>query len=413
MGWPDRNTARLLHDAELDDALAFILGSYDCVAPVEAARTGEAAGRILAGDLIADVNLPRFDASAVDGYAFHSRALSAGSGAVLEIAGRSAAGHPYEKALEPGMAVRILTGAQVPEGADLVAMQEHCVAEGGRLRFDAGAMGGANIRKMGEDVMAGTVAVCAGTRLRAGHVALAAALGRPVLPVYRRLQVALFSTGDELEAAAVSADGQIVDANRPMLKAFLQSSGCTVDDRGILRDDPERQIAALMAAAADNDLIVTTGGMSVGDEDHLPGVIRRRGYLEVWKLRIKPGRPIGLGDIDDCPILALPGNPAAAAVTFMTLGVPLVARLSGQRDTRATSLRLPLTGGLDKKPGRWEAVLARLVAAEGGITGVEALPKGGSARLGTLAAADGFIMLPAAATHIEEGAAVDFVLFPG
>jgi molybdopterin molybdotransferase len=185
--------------------------------------------------------------------------------------------------------------------------------------------------------------------------------------------------------------------------------GCDVVDGGILRDDPERQIAALMSAAAESDLIVTSGGASVGEEDHLTQVIRRRGHLEVWRLKIKPGKPVGLGDIDDCPILALPGNPVAAAMNCLMLGTPLVAALSGARDRFPRTLRLPLAATIAKRRGRWEAVLGHFVHAPEQPTGVIPEAKTGSAMLSALAAADGFIVLPEPIEQAQPGDLVDFV----
>ena len=308
--------------------------------------------------------------------------------------------------------VRIFTGAAVPAGADLVLMQEDCRLEGDRL-IPPAALGPTNIRRKGEDLAKGATAIAKAMRLGPGHLALAGALHHPVIPVYRRLRVALFSTGDELRAPQEEiGPGQIADANRPMLRAMLRGMGSAVEDFGILKDDSETQIAALVEAAQRNDLIVTTGGASVGDEDHLTRVIRRRGYLEIWRLKIKPGKPVGIGDIDDCPILALPGNPVAAALTFLMLGTPLVARLAGAGDLRPPVMRLPAHREIAKPPGRWEALAARLVHEPGRPSAVEPLAKTGSAMLSALAGAEGFIALPEETERVQAGEIVDLVLLP-
>jgi molybdopterin molybdotransferase len=248
--------------------------------------------------------------------------------------------------------------------------------------------------------------------LTPAHLALASALHLDRLPVYRRLKVAIFSTGDELRSSGEPiGTGQIADANRPFLRAILERMGCEVHDGGILRDNAETQIAALMEAAS-SDLIVTSGGASVGEEDHLMRVIRRRGHLEVWRLKIKPGKPVGIGDIDDCPILALPGNPMSAAMNLLMLGTPLVARLSGAHITQPLTLRLPLAVPMTKRLGRWEATLAHFVCEPGGATRVAPEAKTGSAMLSALASADGFIILPEAIEAIDAGGLVDFALLP-
>lgn len=396
----------------LSEAVAFIERGYGLTVGTEVLDLGRALGRILARDLLAEVSLPRFDAAAVDGFALRAADLSPEGPSRLTLVGRSAAGHPGPTQIAAGKAVRIFTGAPLPGGADLVVMQEGCRVEGPRVTIPAGSAAKRNIRRAGEDVPRGSLAIARGTRLSPGYLALAAALGYGGLPVRRRLTVALFSTGDELAAPEPRlAAGRIADANRPLLNGLLSRLGCRVEDRGILPDSAEAQIAALAQAARESDLLVTSGGMSVGEEDHLPRVIRRRGYLEVWRLRIKPGKPVGLGDIDDCPILALPGNPVAAAVTFLMLGTPLVARLGGDRESRPARLRLPLGRALDKRPGRWEARPARLVPAPEGCSAVEPL-KAGSAMLGSLAEADGFLCLPEAAESLRQGEPVDFIPLP-
>ncbi len=396
----------------LSDAQDFIARSYGLSVEAEGVEPHLAQGRILARDVIATVDLPRFDSSAVDGYAVRSADLPLEGTGKLRLVGLSAAGHPSDRPLKPGEAMRIYTGATVPHGADRVVMQEDCGIVDGMLMVP-GCGSKRNIRHAGEDVAIGSAAIRKGTRIGAGHLALAAALGCVTLPIYRRLKVALFSTGDEVGPPRISlAAGQIADANRPMLRSLLSCLGCDVEDGGILRDDAEAQIAALTKAARDHDLIITTGGMSVGDEDHLTRVIRRRGYLEMWRLKIKPGKPVGIGDIDDCPILALPGNPVAAAFTFLTLGAPLISRLAGSTDPQPATLRLPLSTDIEKRPGRTEALAARLVLHSSGCTSVEPLAKTGSAMLSSLAGADGFIVLPDDAGLKRRGEPVDFILLP-
>jgi molybdopterin molybdotransferase len=399
--------------SRLADAEAFIAKSYATAVGAEEVELRDAFGRILARDLIASADLPRFDASAVDGYAVRVADLAKGEITRLSVIGRSAAGHPLQRPVAPGEAARIFTGAMLPAGADLVLMQEDCRLDGKHLIIPAAAVARGNIRRRGEDMARGSVAITQGTRLGAGQLALAAALHEARLPVRRRLKVALFSTGDELRGPREEIGlGQIADANRPMLCAALAGLGCAVEDLCMLKDEPETQIATLIEAAHRSDLVVTSGGASVGDEDHLTRVIRRRGYLEIWRLKIKPGKPVALGDIDDCPILALPGNPVAAAGTFLMLGTPLIARLAGAADLRPPVIRLPAFREIVKRPGRWEALAARLVHEPGRPTAVEPLAKTGSGMLSALGAAEGFITLPEETERVAPGETVEVVLLP-
>jgi len=265
----------------LSGARDFIAATYRKVVDGEDIPLGAARGRILAQDIVAPADLPRFDAAAVDGYAVTNADLESGT-ARLRVVDRAAAGHPSGHRLGSGEAMRIFTGALVPKGADRVVMQEDCVRDGDWVIVKQPKRDGRNVRRKGEDVSAGSVALRRGTRLEPAHLALASALHLDIGPVQRRLKVALFSTGDELRAPYESVGaGQIADANRPLLKGLLEQLGCEVEDGGILRDDPEAQVARLIDAAARRDLIVTSGGASVGEEDHLTSVIRSRGSLEV------------------------------------------------------------------------------------------------------------------------------------
>jgi molybdopterin molybdotransferase len=398
--------------ATIGEARDFIAATYRRVSGTELLPAADALGRILAEDVRAICDLPRFDAAAVDGYALRAADL-AGGRVEFRVIGRAAAGHPAKTMVAPGEAMRIFTGAVVPAGADRVVMQEDTSREGDALYHLPKAIGRSNIRKRGEDVAAGSLLLARGARIDAAALGLLAAQQIPALPVCARLKVALFSTGDELRAPGEGIPaGAIADANRPLLGALLAALGCSIEDGGILRDDPAQQTARLIAAAARNDLIVTSGGASVGEEDHLTRVIRSRGSLEIRWLKIKPGKPVCLGDIDDCPILALPGNPVAAALTFLTLGWPLVARLAGARDLAPRSLRLPVAVPLEKRPRRWEAIPAAFAQAPDGATAVAPCAKTGAAMLSGLAAADGFILLPEAVEHVPAGALVDFMLLP-
>ncbi len=281
----------------VDDALARIDQRVVPVVDSEIVRLREAAGRILARDLVATMNLPPYANSAVDGYAVAYADLLPDRETALPVGGRAAAGHPLDRSLRRGEAIRIFTGAPMPEGADTVLMQEDCAAADDRVRLKPGIGKGANRRHAGEDVASGETALAAGRRLGPAELGLAAALGRHELPVFRRLRVALLSTGDEVREPGIKLPpGAIYDANRFILGAMIEGLGCTVTDFGI-RPDREAALADTLAAAgAGHDLIVTSGGVSTGEEDHVKGAVERLGALHFWRLAIKPGTAGGARD---------------------------------------------------------------------------------------------------------------------
>lgn len=371
----------------------------------------EAAGRILARDLVAPLNVPPYDNAAVDGYAVRHRDLQPDGPTRLRLAGRSAAGHPSEAGLNPGEAQRILTGAVLPAGCDSVAMQEDCRLEGDSLVLPPGLKRGANCRRAGEDLAQGSVALQAGRRLRPVDLGLAASLGLETLPVFPALRAALFSSGDEVTAPGQPlAPGGLYDANRFSVGALLRAQGVAVTDLGILPDEPEAVAAALAEAAAGHDLIVTSGGVSVGDEDHLRAAVAARGSLHLWRIAIKPGKPLALGRLGSALFVGLPGNPVAAVVTFVALIRPLLQRLGGE--TPREPLAFPVTAGFafEKKPGRQEWLRVCLSREDDGWQ-ARLFPRQGSGILSSLALTDGFIVLDEAVTRVEPGQRLDFLSY--
>jgi molybdopterin molybdotransferase len=371
----------------------------------------EAAGRVLAHDLVAAMDLPPHPNSAVDGYALAYADLSPERETVLPIGGRSAAGHPLDRALRPGEAIRIFTGAPMPEGADTVMMQEDCVAADSAVRLKPGIRKGANRRRAGEDVAMGETALAAGRRLGPAELGLAAALGHAELPVFRRLRVALLSTGDEVREPGIKLPpGAIYDANRFLLAALLDRLGCAVRDFGI-RPDREAALAdTLTVASAEHDLIVTSGGVSTGEEDHVKAAIERLGALHFWRLAIKPGRPVALGQVGGVPLIGLPGNPVAVVVTFAVLARPLILKLGG---AAASAPRLfPVHAGFAyrKKPGRREFLRARLQRDGDQIVAVK-YPRDGAGILSSIVHSDGLVILDEATGGLEAGTIVDFLPF--
>lgn len=391
-------------------ALAHIEGRIGRVADEETVPLAAAAGRILARDLLARMDLPPHANSAVDGYAFAHADLGAGE-TVLPVGGRAAAGHPLGRPLAPGEAIRIFTGAPMPAGADTVMMQEDCQREGDRVRLKAGIKRGANRRHAGEDVAEGALALAAGRRLLPADLGLAAALGQAALPVYRPLRAALLSTGDEIrEPGAALPAGAVYDANRFLLRALLEGLGCRVDDLGIRPDHAGALADTLATAAAGHDLIVTSGGVSTGEEDHVKAALERLGRLHFWRLAIKPGRPVALGQIGGVPLIGLPGNPVAVFVTFAILARPLILKLAGA--TAAAPRTLPVAAGFAyrKKPGRREYLRARLERRGAAFFAVK-YPKDGAGILSSIVQSDGLVILDEATRDLAIGDAVEFLPF--
>ncbi|MEL6062750.1 MULTISPECIES: molybdopterin molybdotransferase MoeA [unclassified Methylobacterium] len=380
------------------DAVALIRERLPVLAGIETVPLARADGRILAEDLIAPLDLPPFDNSAVDGYAFRAADLASGTDS-LPLGGRVPAGHAPAGS-GAGHAVRIFTGAPMPPGTDTVAMQEDVRIAGQAVHLPAGLAPGANRRRAGEDIARGARAIPAGTRLGPRHLALAAALGLAELRLRVPLRVALFSTGDELiPAGEPLTPAGIHDANRPMLAALLRRLGVEPSDLGILRDAPGPVRDRLAAAAAEHDLILTSGGVSVGEEDHVRAAVEALGALTLWRLAIKPGRPVTLGTVAGTPFIGLPGNPAAAYVTALAVLKPVVLHLSGTAD--ATPILTVRSGfALAKRPGRREYLRVCLRPGEAGSP--EAVIAPGGALTG-LSASDGLVELAEDLTAIRVG----------
>ena len=391
----------------------------DRVAPVEGVETVSlraAAGRVMARDIIAPVSLPPFDNSAVDGYAVRADDLERDGETRLAVIDRAAAGHAANRALGRGEAIRIFTGAPMPDGADTVFMQEDCKVEAGAVVLPPGLKRGANRRLAGEDVRAGATALPAGRRLAVQHVALAAALGLTEVEVRRRVRIALFSTGDEIvEPGTPLPRAALYDANRYLLAGMAARLGAEVTDLGILRDEPNTLARAIAAAALDHDLVLTSGGVSTGEADHVRGAIESIGRIVFWRLAIKPGRPVAMGVIrggnagDGAAFVGVPGNPVAAFVTFARVVRPLLLRLAGALPEPLVALPARAAFSYKKRQGRREYVRVALrAAADGGIDAFKH-PQDGAGVLSSLTETDGLAELAEDVTRIEPGAAVGFL----
>ncbi|HEY3918728.1 MAG TPA: gephyrin-like molybdotransferase Glp [Stellaceae bacterium] len=393
-------------------ALALLKEKLAPVAEAERVALKDAAGRILAAPLVATSDVPPADNVAVDGYAVRFDDLVPGAETVLPLGGRAAAGHPLREAVPPMSAIRVFTGALLPHGTDTVLMQEDCRVANGAVTIPAGIKRGANCRSAGEDVKAGTLVLGAGRRLRAQEIGLAASLGLTSLAVYRPLKVALFSTGDELrEPGNALSLGAIYDANRYTLQALLAGLGAAVSDLGILADQPEIVREALDAAAKTHDLVLTSGGMSTGEEDHVKAAVEATGKLHFWRLAIKPGRPVAMGQIGRVPFVGLPGNPVAVMVTFFLLARPLLLLLSGAVDAGPKLYRVRAGFDYKKRPNRTEYVRARLVRDGDGGWIAEKFARDGAGILTSMVESDGLAEIAEGVTKLEPGMAVDFLPF--
>jgi molybdopterin molybdotransferase len=386
------------------------------VAEVETVPLQAADGRVVARDVVAPIDLPPFDNSAVDGYAVRHADLHAKDETRLAVVERVTAGRAAAHALGPGAAVRIFTGAPMPAGADTVFMQEDVRRDGDAVIVPAGLKSGANRRLAGEDVRAGSIALPAGRRLAAQHVALAAAIGLTTLEVFRRVRVAVFSTGDEIvEPGKPRPGAALFDANRYLLTRLIERLGATATDLGILPDDPERLARAIAAAAAEHDLVVTSGGVSTGEADHVRHAVETVGRLVFWRVAIKPGRPVAMGVIPgagaSAAFVGLPGNPAAVYVTFARVVRPLLLRLAGAEVPPLVALPVRAAFAYRKKAGRREYVRVKLARAADGTVEAIKHAQDGAGIITSLTETDGLVELLEGTTAVSPGATLGFLSY--
>jgi molybdopterin molybdotransferase len=395
----------------VDEAVALIASRLTPVAETEMVKLSEADGRVLAKDLVAPLPLPPFTNSAVDGYAVHGADLPAEGEKTFPISARIQAGMSPGEPIEPGHAVRIFTGAPMPEGADTVFMQEDVrLDETGGVILPAGLRRGANVRPVGEDIATGSVVLCAGQILRPQDVALVAALGLTEVSVRRRVRVAVFSTGNEIVApGAIRAPAQLFDSNRFMLRAMLARLGCAVTDLGILADEGEVIARVLAEAATAHDLILTSGGVSTGEADQVKASVESVGSLVFWRVAIKPGRPVAMGVIRGAAFIGLPGNPVASFVTFAHVARPAIRALAGAKPETLLAMPLRAAFSYRKKAGRREYVRASLRKGSDGIHEAAKFPREGAGLLSSLVDTDGLVELGEEVTGVKPGDIVRFL----
>jgi molybdopterin molybdotransferase len=392
------------------EALDFLLAAARAVDGVEDLDTLAANGRVLAVDQVSGLNVPSADNTQMDGYAVRAADCASGS-ATLRIAQRIPAGTVGAK-LEPGTAARIFTGALIPEGADAVVMQEQCEANGDQVTIRHMPQSGEWIRRAGEDIVAGNVILPAGTRLRGQELGLAASVGLARLPVRRRVRVAVFFTGDELAMPGEPlAPGAIYNSNRFTLRGLLENLGCEISDYGIVPDSLQTTRDTLRAAAAQHDLIITSGGVSVGEEDHIKPAVEAEGRLNMWQIAVKPGKPLAFGEVrresGSAFFLGLPGNPVSSFITFLLFVRPFLLRLQGVTGAVAPKAIL-LRADFDwPKPDRRNEFLRARINDAGGL---DLFPNQGSGVLTSTVWADGLIDNPPGQA-IAKGDIVRFIPF--
>jgi molybdopterin molybdotransferase len=391
------------------DALTRLLERVEPVAAAESVKLPGATGRVLSQDVVAVIDVPPAPNSAMDGYAVNHADIPA-EGGWLPVSRRITAGADASAPLVAGTAARIFTGAELPPGTDTVIMQEDVRVEGDKVWLPS-VLRGENVRPAGQDVRRGEIVLTAGTRLAPQHVGLAASIGKRTLPVYRRLRVALLSTGDELiEPGDTLRPGAIYNSNRYLLAELLRICGYDVIDHGVAGDRPEI-IEAVLCKAAGADVIISSGGVSVGEEDHVRAVIDRLGAVDLWKLAIKPGKPFAFGHVCGTPYLALPGNPASAFVTFLLLCKPWLALRQGATWTQPVSMRFP-AGFERRKAGNRDEYLRARVSQVQGEWRVVPHENQSSGMLSSACWSNGLALVPAGMV-VGQGDAVEFLPFEG
>ena len=404
----------------LTEAIAAALRSISPIRETETVTLFDAYSRVLAADLPARIDVPPHDNSAMDGFALHRTDLKPDAPTRLPVIGHALAGHPYSGTVPPGAAVRITTGGLIPDGPDAVVMQEQCLIapDEGWIELEARTAArlrlGENIRRRGEDVRAGAVLLPGGLLLRPQDVALAAGQGFAALTVVRQLRIAVASTGDELHLPGVElSPGAIYESNRYILMGLLRRLGCVVTDMGILRDDREAMLPVLRDAAATHDVLLTSGGVSVGAADRVKDVIAELGTIQFWRLAVKPGKPVTFGRIGDCLVLGLPGNPVSVMVSFLLFARPLLLKRMATTPAEPLRVRAVADFSFRRKPGRREWLRARLRPdpERGWLAMI--YPTNSSGALSSLCWADGLIELPEDCAGVASGDTVDYLPFSG
>lgn len=395
-----------------DQAISQLLDQVRTVQDTEVIQLSHSLGRVLAEDLAATLDLPPFNNSAMDGYAFRLADLTQHS--ALKLIGYSFAGHAFSGDYQPGSCVRIMTGAPVPDCYDTVQMQEKTRADGEMITIEPTHDTGENIRARGEEMRAGAPVLKTGTQIGAAEMGVLATIGVNQVRVYRQLTVAFFSTGDELRPVGSElAPGQIYDSNRYSILGMLQQAGVDWVDLGVIQDDPEAIRAAFQKAASQADLVLTSGGVSVGDADFTKQILSEEGEITFWRMAIKPGKPFAFGRLGKAVFCGLPGNPVSSMVTFYKIVTPLLNKMRGLPQQPPLRLSVPLAKAIYKHPGRVEYQRGILSRNEAGELEVTTTGSQGSGMLTSMSLANCFIILPQMQGDTPAGSLVDVEPFHG
>jgi len=393
----------------ISEALELLLNSVSPIMKTESVSLNKAQGRVLAEDLTSSINVPPADNSAMDGYAVRSVDLASSDEKCLPISQRIPAGSMGIE-LKAGTAARIFTGAPIPAGADAVVMQEVCILEGeGKdsiVKITGPISTGSNVRNAGEDIRIGNTILKMGTKLEPQDVGLTASVGIAKITVFKRLKVGIFFTGDELrEPGETLEPGQIYNSNRHTMRGLLENLNCEVIDLGTVKDTLEATKSAMLEAAKVADVVMTSGGVSVGEEDYIRIALEEIGQLDLWRINIKPGKPLAFGKIGDTPFLGMPGNPVSVFATFCIFARPFILRKQGVSEIKANSFMVPAAFEWKKAGGRNEYVRARI---KNGV--IELYPNQSSGVLTSTSWANGLAFLPANSA-VKMGDLIEFTPF--
>lgn len=388
----------------LEEALARIKAALNPVAGAETVTLKNALGRVLAQPIHSPVNIPHDRNASMDGYALAASDIAPKQAFSLNLAGTSWAGRPFQGQLQPGQCIRIFTGAVLPERADTVVMQEHVQAEGQTINFPAQTRPYQNVREIGEDIQQGACLISSPKKLTAADLGLLASAGIYDITVKRRVNIAFFSTGDELTAIGqVLEPGKIYDSNRYILTGLLADPNYCMADKGVIADDRGKLEDSLIEAAQNYDVIITTGGASAGEADFVKDILASCGQVNFWKIAMKPGKPLAFGKIGDCYFFGLPGNPVSVIATFDQLVKPALKQLAGEPFVKPLQLTAHCTSPLKKAPGRQEFQRGVLSRNDTGELFVASSGKQGSHLLGSMSRANCYIVLSADCTGVDAG----------
>lgn len=394
----------------IKDAIQLLLKKAAPLQKIENISLFEAYGRILAEDLISTVKVPPSDNSAMDGYAVQSSDFKNDTEKTLPISQHIFAGETGSP-LQVGTVARIFTGAPIPDNADAVIMQELCQADEEQMTSSVTVQAGTNIRRAGEDIAIGDTILFCGQKLRPQDIGLAASVGISQIPVYSKLRVGVFFTGDELcEPGDTLQDGQIYNSNRYTIRGLLEGLGCEVHDLGNIRDTLEDTRNAMLKAASESDLVMTSGGVSVGDADYIRIALEEIGKLDMWRISVKPGKPLAFGNINDTPFLGLPGNPVSVFATFCIFARPFILHKQGNSNTSANSFMVLANFEWPKKGFRTEYVRVRLEKDTSEKNSLKLFPHQGSSVLTSTSWADGLAIIEAG-SYVSIGDLIEFLPF--